>query len=194
MVLFPSLHARGNPDEHHHPEECHPTRAEVRRASLFARRTTEETTRYADVRAALSDGYRPFLLATVLLPVVHYPKNTYFEDGQVADPTRPETLMYANTYSGPKLIGVMYLMEPEEAEPPDLGGCIVQWHRHVICEYADGRKAPSPNERWCPPGSQPAETAAMLHVWTVPMQNGPYQRHADPEWQCWPRPTVMCSD
>lgn len=190
-VTSPISVAAANPDHEHH-EECRPSDSEVRSASEFAETTAEHTQRYTDVRAALADGYRPFLVVTIVLPVVHYTKQEYHQDGHVANPDRPETLVYANTYAGPKLLGVMYLMEPEDAEPPDLGGCIVQWHRHVICEHPNGRKTPSPNESWCPPGTARGETASMLHVWTQPMENGPYQRHPDPRWQCWPRPALVC--
>lgn len=186
----PGSLASAEPDHDH--EVCEATSRDERRAAGFARATTEALRPYEDVRIAVARGYRPFLVATALLPVVHYSNRSLYEDGHVADPERVETLMYANTYNGPKLIGAMYLMEPADAEPPDVGGCIAQWHRHVMCEYADGRQTPSLNRRTCPRGTTQTYSAAMLHVWTVPMSGGPYQRHPDAQWQCWPRPAPLC--
>jgi len=34
----------------------------------------------------------------------------------------------------------------------------------------------------CPAGALHVETAAMLHVWTVPTPNGPFAADLDPAW------------
>ncbi|MGH2729486.1 MAG: hypothetical protein ACRDJI_02635 [Actinomycetota bacterium] len=179
--------ALGGPDHHHgHQKPCHPTPEQRREAAAFARVTKASSAeRYASPTAALADHFEPFV--DTYRAVHHYINYSNYYDWRILDPERPEALVYANTYSGPKLIGVMYSMEDPGRKPPDMGGCITQWHTHPMCKSPVGY-----SHIWegdCPPGWQEdGHTELMLHVWTVPMQGGPYAFHPDAKWNCWPEP------
>jgi hypothetical protein len=178
--------AIGGPDHHEgHQKPCHPTPEQRREAAAFARTTIASSERYSSPAAALADHFEPFVDS--YRAVHHYINYENYYDWRILDPERPEALVYANTYSGPKLIGVMYSMEDPGRKPPDMGGCITRWHTHPMCKSPVGY-----SHIWegdCPPGWQEdGHTELMLHVWTVPMSGGPYAFHPDAEWNCWPEP------
>jgi hypothetical protein len=131
--------------------------------------------RFTDVRVALADGYVPGTPPNA--PSVHYSNPKYAHNGIVLDPTRPQTLVYANTPSGPMLLGAMYMMPKANIPPPDVGGSLAEWHTHsnlcfTLPKFAiDGAASPFGT---CPVGSINGPTPAMLHVWTVPNPGGPF--------------------
>lgn len=184
-VAFMSNAAPAGPHDHHHGDgACRPTPAERHEAAEFARVTIKHAEKFATPAHSMADGYVPFI--DFWRPVGHYFSPQRYSDGVFLDPKRPEALVYANTWTGPKLLGILYSMEDEGRPYPDLGGCIVTWHTHPMCRNAAGVR-----HIWegnCPPGeSYDGESEWMLHVWTVPMKGNPYQAHADDHWYCWPR-------
>ncbi len=170
---------------HDHAGKCNPTPAQRSAAERFAAETAQALSKYSDPTQALRDGFRPFGL--VFRPVVHWDNRSHRFDDAILDPSRPEALIYANTYSGPFLLGAMFLMPEQEMKGPRFGGCLTRWHTHPLCRPPTGPAFP-----WngaCPPGTSYAgETPDALHVWVVPMEGGPYAHEPDERYKCWPKP------
>lgn len=107
---------------------------------------------------------------------MHYVNPKYMHSG-VVDPQHPQALVYANTPTGPLLLGAMYMLPKANQLPPDIGGSITEWHTHnnlcfLLPTFAiDGLQSPFGT---CPVGSINGPTPAMLHVWTVPNPAGPF--------------------
>ncbi len=80
------------------------------------------------------------------------PKAAFRDDGKVADPTAPETLIYSQR--GPTrswvLIGVMYVA-PNGQPGPDVAGPYTRWHFHATNDDGTPRKP----------------SGYMMHVWFV---------------------------
>src|SRR5438132_4818639 len=83
--------------------------------------------RFTDVPVALADGYRP--TTPPRASTVHYVNPAYKQVGM--DPTRPQALVYANTPSGPTLLGAMYMLPKANLAAPDIGGSLAPWHTHT---------------------------------------------------------------
>lgn len=54
-------------------------------------------------------------------------------------------------------IGAMYIVPEASDVGPQIGGCLTQWHDHGPPFAPDGETTPQ-----------------MLHVWTIPMPDGPF--------------------
>jgi hypothetical protein len=190
LLAVPSFAAASPHDHHDHEAPCHPTEAEKRETAEFARATKAAAERFEDPSNALNDHYEPWVDSWK--PIYHFVNYEHYYDWKVLDPERPEAYVYAHTLTGTKLIGVMYSMEDPDRPEPAFGGCITQWHRHPQCMSPIGYSHIW-EEDWgsCPPGwtEDPEGSELMLHVWTVPMKDGPYAMDPDPEWYCWPKPT-----
>jgi len=142
--------------------------AQVRSATALAEATRRAMARYADLRAALTAGYRlPGFRATG--PDVHLEHPRYKEDGHVLDPQRPEMLVYAIDRDRATLLGVVYVMEVAGRPGPAPGGPITQWHAHNLCISAlpPGFGIVSPYGG-CPAFSVNLTSTEMMHVWVVP--------------------------
>jgi hypothetical protein len=182
--------ARAQPHQHGGDRPCHPTAQQKRAAAEFERATLKHVRKYEDPKAALDDEFRPWV-DTPYKSVHHYVKYEHYYDWKILDPKRPEALVYVHSLAGPKLIGVMYSMEDPGRKPPDFGGCITTWHTHPQCRAPFGYSHIW-EEDWgdCPPGwTDDGGSEQMLHVWTVPMHDGPYAFHPDDRWECWPLPS-----
>jgi hypothetical protein len=145
-------------------EACTPTAAEQARADAFVAATAKGLEKYNDEFSAEADGYVPY-------PPVpanwsqHYVNFDYLDDASIADPERPESLLYAMTDDGYRPISALYIMSHAGEEAPDIGGCLTHWHQH------DELFLSRPGEESSP---------VMLHVFTVPMKGGPFAHDADP--------------
>lgn len=151
-----------------------PTPQQVAAANKLAADTAAGIAKYADLSAAIAAGYRA--TTDPHGTTVHYLNPAYMRDGKILDPQAPEALVYANTRSGPVLLGAMYVMPKPGEYGPDPGGSITQWHRHDnVCFAANGFVVGvlSPFGT-CPAGSFNAPTAYMMHVWTAGNPNGPF--------------------
>jgi hypothetical protein len=151
-----------------------PTDAQRLAAAQLLEDTRSGIERFADVQVALADGYRPGTPA--MGPTVHY-ANPAYQTGHVLDPEHPQALVYANTPSGPMLLGAMYMLPKANTVPPDVGGSLTEWHTHsnlcfLVPGFAiDGLESPFGT---CPVGSINGPTPPMLHVWTVANPGGPF--------------------
>lgn len=143
-------------------------------AAQLAAATRVGIARYADIRLALADGYRPATAPAAA--TVHYRNPAYVADGRVLDPTRPEELVYANTAGGPRLLGAMYLLAKPGLPGPDIGGPLTRWHVHTNLCIGPGAAIVGIVSPFglCPAGSVNVATPAMLHVWSVESPGGPF--------------------
>lgn len=153
-----------------------PTAQEQQDAAQFAQQTAAGIAQYADPQAALAAGYKP--LGGSRQFMTHWVNVGFMRDGDPLDPTRPASLMFENTASGPQLIGAMYIM-PYGQCGPDFGGPITDWHEHTNLCYSSPtggwlESEMTPQQPQCPAGSYNHDSQWMLHVWTVPVAGGPY--------------------
>ena len=189
-LLIPFGNAAHAQHAHHgHRKECNPTAEQRREAAEFARRTKAAVEKYENIAVAYQDNFYAWF-DTFYKPIHHVINYEYYYDWRTLDPERPESLVYAHTHAGPQLIGVMYWLEGDR-NPPPMGGCITRWHTHPMCKSPIGYRHIW-EEDWgdCPPGwENDGESEWMLHVWTVPMEDGPYAYEPDRRWNCFPRPS-----
>ena len=122
----------------------------------------------------IQDGYS-------LMPTdpLHYVNMEYVLDDRVADPERPEILMYYGTTKGFRLAGIMFLMNELNKNGPQIGGPLTVWHYHmsdrpycfvnklVIVSFTDP-------DGHCAEGEPQYVGPEMMHVWFVDHQSGPF--------------------
>ncbi|MDP9388426.1 MAG: hypothetical protein M3Q48_11100, partial [Actinomycetota bacterium] len=142
-------------------------------AATLLTETRQALARYADVEAAVADGYRPITPPDDVL--VHYGKVPYLLDGRTLDPARVESLVYARTGAGTTLLGGMYMMPPGEPGP-QVGGSLTRWHAHddLCIDMAKVMVVRRNGDGTCPAGSSVTLTPEMLHVWVVDYAGGPF--------------------
>ena len=90
---------------------------------------------YADVKAALRDGYKPFHPTGKLGEEVHYTNYRYARlEQRHVDYDHPGSILYKRTPEGMKAVGVMYTA-PQDSSPEQLNAVaplsVATWHRHV---------------------------------------------------------------
>jgi hypothetical protein len=140
--------------------------------------TVAGTTAYRSLSAAKAAGYEPITPSG--RPVVHYVNPAYYAQtkspSQVLNPHAPQSLVYANTSTGPVLVAAMYIMpgESSASATPDPGGCLMQWHIHTnLCFNGRSQVVGIDNAGACPGGSANRTTQPMMHVWLAPVPGGP---------------------
>jgi hypothetical protein len=142
-----------------HPSApCAPTPDQQAAANKLVDDTRTGMARLRDVRVAESEGYMRFG-DVAIAGTWHYINWKYQADPHVLDPQHPESIVYwqATPQSPLILIGAMYIMPKVGDAGPQVGGCLTTWHVH--------------GEPFAPPGRL---TSQMLHVWLVPMPDGPF--------------------
>lgn len=171
-------------ETHHHPKEgCTPTRAQEAAAMRFAQDTALGLERYLQIANAVADGFTTDGKPTNA--VMHYDSKANRQDKNILNPLYPESLVYQNTYSGPRLLGALYTMAGSgRSKGPRFGGCLTKWHHHDICKSPLGVSRPAEGEE-CPPRFELSRTTDMIHTWIVPMEGGPYAHSADDRYRCW---------
>ncbi|HZE40682.1 MAG TPA: hypothetical protein VE172_17915 [Stackebrandtia sp.] len=161
-----------------------PTAAQQRAAVKLVNDSWAGSKKYRNLATAKADGYRS--LTPSGAKVVHYINATNYRatvEGrqQTLDPSRPQSLVYANTSRGAVLVAAMYIASPRDhGAPAQPGGCLTQWHVHTnLCFDKDmsvvGVAKPS-----CPADSRQRRTPPMLHIWFAPVPGGPTAVDASP--------------
>ncbi|MDQ4002281.1 MAG: hypothetical protein M3259_00385 [Actinomycetota bacterium] len=140
----------GQKEDHTDCDE-HPTSQQQEAADNLAADTKAGVAKYEDPSVAEAEGYRPS--SPDWRPIPHYLNPAYQRDEEILDPNRQEALVYANSSNGPVLLGAMYLMPEPGVSGPQIGGCLTQWHAHLLLGW---------------------ETPEMMHVWTVDIPDGPF--------------------
>jgi hypothetical protein len=145
--------------------------------------------RYADVDAALHDGYKPFHPTGRMGEEVHYTNYRFARREQHdVDYRQPGSILYRRIPEGMKAVGVMYTA-PRDSTPEQLNGVaplsIATWHRHVdFC--AGPRSLPlseqfGPGTQFGPQGSIHAEDACIAaHGLWIPVVFG-WMTHVYPD-------------
>ena len=166
------------------PDVACATAADTQAATDLLHRTIAATAQYRDIQAATSAGFQvdaAFRKYASEHPnarknrpqIVHVPNPTYRNDGNVADPNAPETLIYLRDTSGKtELIGVMYTA-PNRQPGPDLAGPYTRWHYHDTCQTLNRVKSPKQGAS-CPSGTREVVSGYMMHVWFVQDSDLPY--------------------
>jgi hypothetical protein len=112
----------------------------------------------------------------------HYVNWEWIDDDVWLDPDEPESLVYEPQPDGSKrLVSAMYMLPRDVAleDVPDGGGTLMQWHIHDdLCMTADpvapqveGVTEP---DGTCRPPLVKLPEWAMIHVWIVPHECGPF--------------------
>jgi hypothetical protein len=103
---------------------------------------------YADVNAALRDGYKPFYPTGRIGEEVHY---TNYRLGPRVEYEHPRSILYKRTAQGMQAVGVMYTA-PQDATADELNAIaplsIATWHRHV--DFCGAPRSVSVAERFGP--------------------------------------------
>jgi hypothetical protein len=148
-------------------------------ASLYAR-TSAAIQPFEDWHRAWAAGYRPGGPGN--MPTTHWMNEAYVKAGYVMDPGRPQGLVYANTKSGPVLLGAMFQMQHIGQFGPDPGGPLTAWHQHEnICFTPFGFEFSLMTPfATCPLGAIDLSATPMLHVWIVDNPGGPFAVDIDP--------------
>ncbi|CAN5494645.1 hypothetical protein BH20ACT2_BH20ACT2_16100 [soil metagenome] len=160
-------------DEHDSVVHDHPpcdeevTAAQQQGADELLATTETSLATFADVADALAAGYEPWASQNGGTGS-HYVNRDHVLDGELLDPTRPESLVYLPVPGERLLIGAMYLA-PNGSTAPTPGGCLTRWHAHsnACIESRKGIVAEAAPGGTCPAGSEQRETMQMLHVWTI---------------------------
>lgn len=115
------------------------TRADTVRAAAVADTLRRAIARYADVRAAEADGFRPFAPNAKAQQVLHYTRYGWAARATFSfDPAKPTSLLYRREPDGSlRLIGAMYTA-PARASLAELDRrlplSIARWHLHTnVC-------------------------------------------------------------
>jgi len=156
-----------------------PTAAQQAAANQLVAATTQGIAKYANLQTAEAAGYVPITNPDAHL--VHYADWEAVRSGDVLDPQRPSSLVFANTVNGPVLLGAMYL-GPGPCRPgPDVGGPLTQWHAHTnLCLSATHQVVGRTDASGiCSSGRHNTSTFFMLHVWTEPSLASTQQFQAD---------------
>lgn len=150
-------------------EKRAPTKAERSAARTFYRRAVKTLAKYRDPAVAGADGFEVGALAGTDF---HAGNPTHTSDGRIFDPTRPESLVYAETSQGPALLGAVYEMPSIGRRGPAIGGPLTEWHAHEnVCVSLtppafSGLVSPFGG---CAVGSIAVPiTSEMIHVWLAP--------------------------
>jgi hypothetical protein len=115
------------------------TRADSIRAEAVADTLRRAIARYADVRVAVADGFKPFAPNVKRQKVFHYTRYSWAAEAAFEfDPAKPTSLLYRRDPDGGlRLIGAMYTA-PERSTLDDLDRrvplSIARWHLHTnVC-------------------------------------------------------------
>lgn len=156
-----------------------PTTAEQKAAGQLVAETTASLKKFASVSAAKAAGYVPATKPSGY--VVHYANWQIVKTGDVLDPSHPSSLVYANTVSGPVLLGAMYLGAAPCQPGPDIGGSLTQWHAHDnLCLSPTHQVVGNTDATGtCASGVHNTNTYFMLHVWIAPSLASTHQFQAD---------------
>jgi hypothetical protein len=180
--------ASGGESAHHHeheyaaraqagiivrPSDAAATLQDFEAAAAFAQATRAGIAKYADVSAAIADGYKPE--GPALGAKRHFGSAANKKDGVILDPARPEMLVYGVDGDRYVLLGAVYQMEDAGEPGPAFAGRLAQWHAHNICATVlpPSFSLVSPFGS-CPLASVDVTIPEMIHVWTIDNPRGPY--------------------
>lgn len=135
--------------------------------------------RFADPSVAEAHGYHS--IGDAGTGYEHYVNWSSINDDKILDPDAPESLVYQVIGGEKTLVAAMYMLPDGVTldQVPELGGRLTQWHIHDnLCYSLDpiapkvvGLREPGGP---CREGQRPGNENAMIHVWIVPHECGPF--------------------
>lgn len=139
-------------------EPCNPTPEDQAAADKLLADTRRDLQRLADIETAKAEGYLRYG-DVAISGTWHYINWEYQAEPDVLNTRKPESIIYwqATPNSKMYLIGAMYLVPHANDVGPAVGGCLTTWHVH--------------GEPFAAPGTI---TPEMLHVWLIPIPDGPF--------------------
>jgi hypothetical protein len=154
--------------------------AQLAAAQKLVDDTRKGTEKYTTLEAAIADGYR--LITPSFLPLGHYHNQGFHASPDILNPTAPDELIYANTGSGKKLVGAMFLTKSPFDKGPEIGGTLTRWHMHDnLCFSAKTFTIVAlKGASGCPSDTFLYVTPWMLHVWLVDNPDGPFAQDMNP--------------
>ena len=154
-------------------------RSEARRLLAATQRASRA---WRDPRAAARAGFNTRRSARAVgetrMMWLHSESRAFHNDDAYVDPTRPDTLIYADAPGRPlSLVGVMFSV-PRGVEGANFGGPITRWHWHVVCSDGVRRGTkPLPGDT-CPAGTRLYGGSEMLHIWFTSDLRSAFAIHA----------------
>lgn len=135
--------------------------------------------RFADPAVAEAHGYRS--IGDGVTGYEHYINWETINDDTILDPDAPESLVYQVIGGEKTLVAAMYMLPDGQTldDVPELGGRLTQWHVHDNLCYSTAGGTPrvvgvrAPDGE-CPEGTVRGRENAMIHVWIVPHECGPF--------------------
>lgn len=112
----------------------------------------------------------------------HFINWDWIDDDVWLDPDHPESLVYQPQPDGSRLlVSAMYMLPGSVAleDVPDIGGALMQWHVHDNLCFTTDPVAPqvatvTGSGGPCPAGTVMFAPYAMIHVWIVAHECGPF--------------------
>lgn len=155
---------------------------ELRAANLI-KETSVKLLRWADPKTAYAEGWRS--IGDTVTGFEHYQNYSLYDDDKFLDPTAPESLVYKVGLGGQRtLVSAMFMagtkVPMDSPQLTEYAGPLMQWHIHDnLCFASRSGGAPrvvgiTNAQGVCAFGTPSGSDNAMVHVWIVPHECGPF--------------------
>ncbi|MFL5954769.1 MAG: hypothetical protein ACJ76I_11755 [Gaiellaceae bacterium] len=169
-------------------------------ARRLLERMRATASRWSDPVAARAAGFgvrRPHRLpGETRVMWFHSENRAWHSDAHYLDPSRPDTLIYADLPNRPLVVvGVMISM-PRGLRGATPGGPITRWHSHIVC-VRDGRRGLAPRANGtCAAGERRVQGSEMMHIWFTRDLRSAFAIHAPGPELCSSHllPASVCRD
>lgn len=157
------------------------TAEQAARATALIQATARDLPKYAQVSAAVADGYTT--IGDGSTGFEHYVKWTLLNDGRVLDTAAPESLVYEVRGGVKTLVSAMFMADKgtpiNDKTLVEYAGGLMQWHVHTnlcwltlngamrVVGVTDAQGA-------CRFGFVETDGSPMVHVWITPHECGPF--------------------
>ena len=155
---------------------------ELRAANLI-KETGVKLLHWADPKTAYAEGWRS--IHDTVTGFEHYQNYSLYDDDKFLDPSAPESLVYKVGLGGQRtLVSAMFMagtkVPMDSPQLTDYAGPLMQWHIHDnLCFVKGFGGAPmvvgiTDAQGECRFGTRSPGDNAMVHVWIVPNECGPF--------------------
>jgi hypothetical protein len=157
------------------------TAEQAARATALIQANARDLPKYAQVSAAVADGYTS--IGDAGTGFEHYVKWTLLNDGRVLDTAAPESLVYEVRGGVKTLVSAMFMADKgtpiNDKTLVEYAGGLMQWHVHTnlcwltlngamrVVGVTDAQGA-------CRFGFVETDGSPMVHVWITPHECGPF--------------------
>ena len=148
-------HNEAAANHHASAQSCRPSTAQQAAADGIAQRMERALSPYHNNPwRAVRDGFVAYPIP--VWKAFHMVAVGRINDGQLLNPDRVESFLYAMTDEGLTAIGGMFIYPNRARTPPNPTGCLMVWHKHTGVEGLVTSFDPR----------APNESMWMAHVWT----------------------------